>query len=68
MAVIEKWSLDKENPTLTQIMLKPDGSFLRLDHMDTAVNSGHFFMPDQDPLVFWFEPRFLKRYEREFQG
>lgn len=68
MAVIEKWSLDKESSMLTQIMLKPDGNFLRLGHMDTAVNSGHFLMPGQDPLVFWFEPRFLKRYGRGFQG
>lgn len=67
MAVIEKWSLNKENPTLTQIMLKPDGSFLRLDHMDTTVNSGHLYARP-GPLVFWFEPRFLKLYEREFQG
>lgn len=52
---------------LTQVMLNPDGSFLRQGHMDMAFDSGHLLMPNQDPLVFWFEPRFLKRLEHEFQ-
>ncbi|OJJ82710.1 uncharacterized protein ASPGLDRAFT_1494580, partial [Aspergillus glaucus CBS 516.65] len=59
--------LDSDSPWFSRIKVMPRKDYIRVKDVYKTVHDG-ILMPGQDKWLFWYNPYFLNRPERELQG